>query len=489
MSAPTRLLWAGLALAVGAVGCDAASSGGGAAAGAAVDAQRSGADAMADIGTALDGSAADAATGDGAEPDAASAPDDADGTAAPPPASPDPDRAAPHLALTLDLGALRGVARITLAPSGGTGASLRVDGLAVSSVRQGDVPLSWAVTDGRLDVGVPPSPGSAPEITVEYTFQSVAKGAFEGYMASGSTVLWPEFCGNLFPCRPHPSEGLTFTLDVGGLPPGQVAVHPKDLPAAVPAYTVAFAVGDYSYVPLGTTPTGTALGYWTLPSTVQKAQQGTQQLLQHFGWMEAHLGPYTLGASAGPVAVDWGPFAYGGIEHHPLWHVSTVAFGDPRVHAHEAAHGWFGTGLRLLCWEDLVLSEGTADYLAGRVIEVTSGAEAGEKVFQTYRNQLGAMVAGGKDAVAWPGSCNAIDVLHDLFSQIPYLKGALFFRALSALTGADPLDDALGAFYSAHRNEAATMQELLGTIQTRTGVDPGPLALAWLRGLGVPEGM
>jgi aminopeptidase N len=33
---------------------------------------------------------------------------------------------------------------------------------------------------------------------------------------------------------------------------------------------------------------------------------------------------------------------------------------------HEAAHGWFGDGVRLRCWEDFVLSEGTASHLDAR---------------------------------------------------------------------------------------------------------------------------
>src|SRR5256885_5389893 len=53
--------------------------------------------------------------------------------------------------------------------------------------------------------------------------------------------------------------------------------------------------------------------------------------------------PILFGDSAGPVEVVWS-FGTGGMEHHPYWHISDTAFSDESVHAHEAAHGWFGDG-------------------------------------------------------------------------------------------------------------------------------------------------
>ena len=54
------------------------------------------------------------------------------------------------------------------------------------------------------------------------------------------------------------------------------------------------------------------------------------------------------------------------MEHHPQWHVDDSSFGSQETQAHEASHGWYGDGIRLACWEDFVLSEGTVTYLAGR---------------------------------------------------------------------------------------------------------------------------
>ena len=232
---------------------------------------------------------------------------------------------------------------------------------------------------------------------------------------------------------------------------------------------------------LGETPGGLKVGYWTLPETVDTAAEGTQGLVEVLAWLEETLGPYAFGDTAGPVAVDWGFLAAGGIEHHPFWHVSTPAMDNRAVHAHEAAHGWFGNGVRLECWEDLVLSEGTADYLSARVIEVVWGAEAAEEVWATYETRLNQVFHFELDHVAWPDeTCMAIDVLGDgLFSPVPYVKGALFYRAVAENVGAPELDRVLGMFVALHRGGTGLFRgtpggcDLVGSLRTPDGTKPG----------------
>jgi aminopeptidase N len=170
------------------------------------------------------------------------------------------------------------------------------------------------------------------------------------------------------------------------------------------------------------------------------------------------------------------------MEHHPFWHVGTSSLGDPVTHYHEAAHGWFGDGVRIACWEDFVLSEGTASYLAARAMAAVDGVD----VWPSYQADLDAAIAAG-DTVALPSTCNAIDLLHDpLWSDIPYMKGAFFLRAVEQQVGQAAFDAALKKFYQQHVGQAATMQQLLDTLHTETGFDPTALADGWLRSLGHP---
>ena len=181
------------------------------------------------------------------------------------------------------------------------------------------------------------------------------------------------------------------------------------------------------------------------------------------------------------VSVVWGEGFYGGMEHHPYWHVASDAMDNEETHAHEAAHGWFGDGIRLRCLEDFVLSEGTVSYLAARSVGQVVGAEAEAKIWDGYRTELASAIATG-GAPAWPTGCNQIDILTDkLFTNLPYMEGAYFYKDVAAKVGADVLDGVLHKFYMAHRGQAAGMQDMVDLIRRETGFDPKTLVAQRLR--------
>jgi aminopeptidase N len=393
--------------------------------------------------------------------------------------------------LALDLSTHRGTIDLTVAGSiTSAGVSFEIGDLTITSVsalaEDDVVPLVYTATAGQLDIGV--APGIDPiAIRVEYAF--VDHDALEGWVAArGVSFLWPTFCGNLFPCHSSPADGSTFALTVTGAPAGSTVVYPEAIPGSAPSYMPAIAVGDYTYERIGVTPAGTEVGFWYLPGEAETMRAGTRDLDDTFALYETTLGAYTFGDRVGSVSAPWGPAAYGGMEHHPYWHVATGALGDAEVHAHEAAHGWFGNGVRIACWEDFVLSEGVTSYLAARALEHAGGAEAGTAVWAAYRTRLESAVASG-DTIALPdATCDEIDIAASpLWSNIPYMKGAFFLRAVESAVGRSALDAALRAFYTEHVGRAARMQDLLDTIETETGLDPGALADDWLRSLGIPE--
>jgi aminopeptidase N len=142
--------------------------------------------------------------------------------------------------------------------------------------------------------------------------------------------------------------------------------------------------------------------------------------------------------------------------------------------------------VRIRCWEDFVLSEGTTSYITARAVEATQGAAAGTALWASYRERLNAAVAGG-NTMAWPTGCNAIDIVNDpLWSDIPYMKGAFFLLAVEKQVGRAALDRALEAFFQKHVGEAVGVGDLLDTIQAETGYDAARLANSWLRSLTVP---
>jgi aminopeptidase N len=384
-----------------------------------------------------------------------------------------------HTALSVDLATMRATATITLAPSNGTAASFEAAGLSIDAVKSAAGPLLFAVNGGRLDVGVPA--GDVPAtVIIDYGFEQ--QKLFEGLMSNGATLVWPYFCGNLFPCHSDPADGTTFSLDVKGTPAGSTTVFAPSIAVSAPSYQVAWATGEYTSLDLGTTAGGTHLTTYYLAGGMAAAQKGSASLRDIFQWYETTYGPYPFGKEAGAVSVKWGPGAYGGMEHHPLFHIGEIAMGDPWILAHEAAHGWYGDGVRIACWEDLVLSEGTVSYLEARAITAILGAAEGQKLWAHYQARLNPVAA----TIAWPDGCGTIDVLKDLFGDAPYIKGAYFFRALEGKIGVSALDAVLAKFFEQRKGQAARFSDLLELVKAESGYDAAGCAASWLKSATVP---
>lgn len=411
-----------------------------------------------------------------------------DGGAAgePPPSSPAPredlGRDILSTALEVDLATLRATATISLSGSQDTGASFEAQGLTIEAVRSAEGPLQYALSDGRLDIGVPATERST-EVVIEYGF--TVQNSFEGLMADGSTLTWPYYCGNLFPCHSDPADGTKLALSVQGTPAGQTTIHAPRVDLDAPSYMLAWTTGDYVPLDLGTTPAGTHLTAYAFAGGEAAAEMGTATLREVFSWYETTYGPYPFGKEAGAVAVKWG-VQYGGMEHHPFWHVSEFAMGDAWIQAHEVAHGWFGDGVRIACWEDLVLSEGTVSYLEARAVAQVMGDAEAQKIWSAYQARLDAAMAGTAPKIARPPGCGEADPYQSWGFDIPYMKGAFFFRALEGKIGLEELDGALARFVAQYRGQAAHFADLLAVVEAESGYDPTACAASWLEAEAVP---
>jgi aminopeptidase N len=89
-----------------------------------------------------------------------------------------------------------------------------------------------------------------------------------------------------------------------------------------------------------------------------------------------------------------------------------------------------------------------------------------------------------------PPTCGEIDLLnHPLWSGVPYMKGAFFMRDVAELVGAEALDEPLAAFFAAHVEAAANMDDFIAALEADHPDDAaaiGELADGWLRGLECP---
>jgi aminopeptidase N len=305
----------------------------------------------------------------------------------------------------------------------------------------------------------------------------------------GLSFLWPSFCGNLFPCQSDPALGQRYTLDVVGVPDGLTVVAPSEITAAAPAYMPGVAVGSFERRELGRTSAGTLVSAWYPPALAADAARGTANLVAVFEFLERTYGPYTFGDEVGSVAADWRPNATGGMEHHPYWHVGFADFDNEEVHAHEAAHGWFGNGVRIGCWEDFVLSEGTVSYLSARALEA-QGVDVWPEFGCLLRYDC--FAPGGANAEVLPDqTCGEIDLLtHPIWSTATYMKGAFFYREVAEGIGVDVVDEVIATFYREHVGGSARMSELIRALRSAAGPAAARVDEAerrWLRTEVCPE--
>lgn len=409
-----------------------------------------------------------------------------------PEASEDWSRDIETMQLSVDLSTRKAKATIQVKGSdSSTGLSLEAQGLTIESVTLEDgTQLHWEQTgdDKHLNVGLATDQTT---IVVSYGFPQ-QDYTFDGYMTGGDTFIWPNYCGNLFPCHSDPADGLRFAVEVTGVEAGQTVVAPSnmlELPA--PSYQLGFTVGELTRHDLGLTERGTRVVFYSqstdAPADVTIA---TAHFKEYVQTLEQYFGPYPFSNEMGAKSVIWcegGGCAYAGMEEHPYFDVSDGSISDPSVFTHESSHAWFGDGIRLECWgEDLVLSEGTASYLEIALLNLVDGAEAAQADVTYYQDWLADSIDSGEDAIVWPDSCDEIDT-YSIWYGVTYSRGALFWMDVEQEVGLIPLVQALASFSETHLGSTGTMQDLLDTVATETGFDPNPLAQIWLKSTGLPE--
>jgi len=158
-------------------------------------------------------------------------------------------------------------------------------------------------------------------------------------------------------------------------------------------------------------------------------------------------------------------FPFGGMENPRLSFITpTVIAGDKSLVsliAHELAHSWSGNATSNATWRDLWLNEGFTTYLTYRIMEI---------VYGTDRYNMEA-VLGYQDLEAAVESLDendeilAIDLRgrdpDDVFSNIPYEKGALFLREIEHKIGRDNFDAFLKEYFKEFAFQSITTDQFV----------------------------
>jgi leukotriene-A4 hydrolase len=221
-------------------------------------------------------------------------------------------------------------------------------------------------------------------------------------------------------------------------------VYKFSMPQAIPSYLIALGVGKLEF-----RATGPRTGVYAESSIVAAAAHEFAETEQMIQVCEKMFGAYRWGRY--DLLILPPSFPFGGMENPRLSFITpTVIAGDrsqTALIAHELAHSWSGNLVTNATWRDLWLNEGFTVYLQGRIMRAVYGdrRQAMEEVL--------ALAELREDLAAHPPADEvlAIDLRgrdpDDVFTRVPYVKGALFVTWLGSRFGTEAVDAFLHAYF------------------------------------------
>ncbi|MGS2721855.1 M1 family metallopeptidase [Paraglaciecola aestuariivivens] len=235
-------------------------------------------------------------------------------------------------------------------------------------------------------------------------------------------------------------------------------VYEFSMPQAIPSYLIALAVGDLHFKAMGER-TGVYSEKGILDAAAAEFADTEEMLIV----TEKNFGPYSWDRY--DLLILPPSFPFGGMENPRLSFITpTVIAGDKSLVAliaHELAHSWSGNTVTNATWRDLWLNEGFTTYLTYRIMQMVYGDKRFEMEAVLGRQDLQADI----EALAPQDQIMAIDLRgrdpDDVFSNIPYEKGALFLRELEEKVGRANFDQFLLGYFEHFAFQSITTDEFI----------------------------
>ena len=235
-------------------------------------------------------------------------------------------------------------------------------------------------------------------------------------------------------------------------------VYHFSMPQPIPAYLIALAVGDLHFKSMGER-TGVYSEKGILDAAAAEFSDTESMLIA----TEKTFGPYSWDRY--DLLILPPSFPFGGMENPRLSFITpTVIAGDKSLVsliAHELAHSWSGNTVTNATWRDLWLNEGFTTYLTYRIMQMVYGDERFDMEAVLGRQDLQADI----DRLPAKDQILAIDLRgrdpDDVFSNIPYEKGALFLRELEHKVGRDNFDRFLLGYFEKFAFKSITTDQFI----------------------------
>ena len=266
-------------------------------------------------------------------------------------------------------------------------------------------------------------------------------------------------------------------------------VYEFTMPQAIPSYLIALAVGDLQFKAMGE-----RTGVYAEPALLEAAAAEFEDTESMLIATEKTYGPYSWDRY--DLLILPPSFPFGGMENPRLSFITpTVIAGDKSLVsliAHELAHSWSGNAVTNATWRDLWLNEGFTTYLTYRIMEIVYGTDRFNMEAVLGYQDLQADVASlePRDQIL------AIDLRgrdpDDVFSNIPYEKGALFLRELEQRVGRANFDAFLKQYFKTFAFQSITTDQFIAYLDDTLLKDYADKLdreriQAWIFQAGIPE--
>ena len=340
--------------------------------------------------------------------------------------------------------------------------------LDIKSVTVEGESVPFEMGEADADLGTPLTitlPGAADSVTVAYSTSPDASGVqwLTPAQTAGKkhpflfTQAQAVHARSFIPLQDSPQVRVTYDATIK-TPEALLAVmsasndpttardgeYEFTMPQPIPSYLIALAIGDLKFKAMGE-----RTGVYAEPALLESAAKEFEDTEAMLEVTEETYGPYQWDRY--DLLILPPSFPFGGMENPRLSFITpTVIAGDKSLVsliAHELAHSWSGNTVTNATWRDLWLNEGFTTYLTYRIMEMIYGHDRFKKEavlgYQDLENDVAALEE--DDEIL------AIDLRgrnpDDVFSNIPYEKGALFLREIEQKIGRENFDAFLMQYF------------------------------------------
>jgi alanyl aminopeptidase len=362
-------------------------------------------------------------------------------------------------------------------------------------------------------------PSGAAELAIQYTGkvrQHDSSGVFH-MLEDQMHYLFTQFentdARGAFPCFDEPSYKVPWqlTLDVPAQDDAvsntpvlshdtkdgrKVYVFKETKP--LPSYLVAFAVGQFDFVPAGYAGKNRApVRIITPKGHADEAKYAAEVTATILTRLENYFGiPYPYEKSD-QLAIP-STFGFGAMENAGLvTYGQTILLANPQsdttarqrvcalVEAHELAHQWFGDLVTTAWWDDIWLNEAFASWMEQKIL-----AEWKPEWHTRVEDVNSKLQAEAEDSLISARKIRqeikSKDDISNAFDTITYQKGAAVIGMFESWVGSEPFRKGVQSYLKQYAFRNATAPEFLDSISSATKKDVGRPFSTFLNQAGVP---